>query len=126
MVACGMSKPALLPPGQRALDHFPRFGLSQYANRVPDVPDRWTVDIGGDVGPITIDALFKGYDAGLKALQDVLIRLVVANSPANGIQLSVLQTIYDIFPRTGALTGLGAAHRKRQRQRPGFFQHHSY
>ena len=51
-----MSKPALLPPGQRALDHFPRFGLSQYANRVPDVPDRWTVDIGGDVGPITIDA----------------------------------------------------------------------
>jgi DMSO/TMAO reductase YedYZ molybdopterin-dependent catalytic subunit len=27
-----------LPPGQRALDHFPRFGVPAYAHRIPGVP----------------------------------------------------------------------------------------
>src|SRR5258708_6536453 len=27
-----------LPPGQRAIDFFPRFGTATYANRLPDVP----------------------------------------------------------------------------------------
>jgi DMSO/TMAO reductase YedYZ molybdopterin-dependent catalytic subunit len=27
-----------LPPGQRAIDHFPRFGVPRYADRLPQVP----------------------------------------------------------------------------------------
>ena len=28
----------MLPPGQRAIDHFPRFGVLRYAHRLPDAP----------------------------------------------------------------------------------------
>jgi len=29
---------AKLPPGQRAIDHFPRFGVLAYAGRLPKMP----------------------------------------------------------------------------------------
>lgn len=38
-----------LPPGQRALNEFPRFGLFKYARRFPDDTDSINLDIGGDV-----------------------------------------------------------------------------
>lgn len=38
-----------LPPGQRALDEFPRFGLPAYVRKWPQVPARPTVSIDGDV-----------------------------------------------------------------------------
>lgn len=37
-----------LPPGQYASDIFPRFGLSQYANRFPDQIESINVTISGD------------------------------------------------------------------------------
>ncbi len=37
-----------LPAGQRAIDHFPRFGVPRYANRFPDIPARLELQI--DVG----------------------------------------------------------------------------
>ena len=38
-----------LPPGQHQIDHFPRFGLTQFANRFPRQVDTTTVNISGDV-----------------------------------------------------------------------------
>ena len=42
------SKPNL-PPGQKALEVFPRFGLPQYANRFPKVLNEIRISIGGDI-----------------------------------------------------------------------------
>lgn len=39
-----------LPPGQRELADFPRFGLSQFARRFPASPERATLQICGEVG----------------------------------------------------------------------------
>lgn len=38
-----------LPPGQYELDEFPRFGLSQFANRFPKETRRIQLRITGDV-----------------------------------------------------------------------------
>jgi len=38
-----------LPPGQRALEHFPGFGLNQFANRFPTDIDRINLRVGGCV-----------------------------------------------------------------------------
>lgn len=38
-----------LPPGQYNSSSFPRFGLSQYANRFPTVTDKVKLDIAGEV-----------------------------------------------------------------------------
>jgi len=38
-----------LPPGQKKSDHFPRFGLPQYANRFPKEVDIIRFSIGGDL-----------------------------------------------------------------------------
>jgi DMSO/TMAO reductase YedYZ molybdopterin-dependent catalytic subunit len=38
-----------LPPGQRARPDFPRFGLSQYAKRLPQIPAAWHLKITGDI-----------------------------------------------------------------------------
>lgn len=38
-----------LPPGQIERDTFPRFGLSQYANRFPSVTDKIRLHISGDL-----------------------------------------------------------------------------
>lgn len=38
-----------LPPGQKASDVFPRFGLPQYANRFPTAVDKINFSIGGDL-----------------------------------------------------------------------------
>ncbi len=38
-----------LPPGQFELDHFPRFGLSHFAERFPREPGQLQLRIGGDV-----------------------------------------------------------------------------
>jgi DMSO/TMAO reductase YedYZ molybdopterin-dependent catalytic subunit len=44
-----------LPPGQYALDHFPRFGLPQFANRFPEETRQVQLKIGGDVDrPLTV------------------------------------------------------------------------
>jgi DMSO/TMAO reductase YedYZ molybdopterin-dependent catalytic subunit len=43
-----------LPPGQRAISFFPRFGVPAYANRVPVVPEI-ELKIGGDLAePVTL------------------------------------------------------------------------
>ena len=39
----------ILPPGQKELDIFPRFGLPQYANRFPTEVDKIRFSIGGDL-----------------------------------------------------------------------------
>ncbi len=39
----------ILPPGQKASDIFPRFGLPQYANRFPTEVDKIRFSIGGDL-----------------------------------------------------------------------------
>lgn len=44
-----MSKQTKLPPGQYELDKFPRFGLSQFANRFPKKIDSIELKITGDV-----------------------------------------------------------------------------
>lgn len=44
-----MSETTDLPPGQRAIDHFPRFGLSQFAYRFPREPRRIALTVKGDV-----------------------------------------------------------------------------
>ncbi|HEV7667742.1 MAG TPA: molybdopterin-dependent oxidoreductase [Thermoanaerobaculia bacterium] len=44
-----MSEPTGLPPGQRAIEEFPRFGLSQFAHRFPREPRRIALTIQGDV-----------------------------------------------------------------------------
>jgi len=38
-----------LPPGQQAIDHFPRFGLPKYTNRFPTEIDNIVLNIGGDL-----------------------------------------------------------------------------
>lgn len=38
-----------LPPGQRAIEHFPRFGLTPFATRFPTELDAIRVQLGGDV-----------------------------------------------------------------------------
>ena len=38
-----------LPPGQRELTHFPRFGLSQFAHRFPSSPSSTCLQICGEV-----------------------------------------------------------------------------
>lgn len=55
-----MSNEAKLPPGQYELDQFPRFGLSQFANRFPKETRQVCLNITGDVGvSITVsDELF--------------------------------------------------------------------
>lgn len=52
-----MSDQTGLPPGQRAIDHFPRFGLNPYAERFPKEPDRIALTISGDG-----EALLTGRD----------------------------------------------------------------
>lgn len=44
-----MSNDTKLPPGQYELDEFPRFGLSQFANRFPKETRRIQLKIAGDV-----------------------------------------------------------------------------
>lgn len=45
-----------LPPGQRAREDFPRFGLPKYADRMPDDPIFRGLNIGGDaVDAVTLD-----------------------------------------------------------------------
>ncbi len=39
-----------LPPGQREIDALPRFGLTKFAQRFPNEPEKIAIDIGGDVG----------------------------------------------------------------------------
>lgn len=52
-----MSTP--LPPGQFALDEFPRFGLGKFAHRFPATPERIAFEIGGDVEqPLKIERQF--------------------------------------------------------------------
>ncbi len=38
-----------LPPGQKELNIFPRFGLPQYANRFPEKVDKIKFSVGGDL-----------------------------------------------------------------------------
>jgi len=44
-----------LPPGQREIDVFPRFGLTKFARRFPGETDEITIEVSGDVAqPIRI------------------------------------------------------------------------
>ena len=43
-----------LPPGQKASELFPRFGLPQYANRFPTELDNVSISVGGDVEEFVI------------------------------------------------------------------------
>ncbi len=43
-----MNQPTSLPPGQRAIDDFPRFGLNQFADRFPREPRRIALTVKGD------------------------------------------------------------------------------
>lgn len=52
-----------LPPGQHVIEEFPRFGLSQFANRFPEEPDKVALKLTGDV------------EAGLVVNADMLKRL---------------------------------------------------
>lgn len=47
-----------LPPGQKSSDIFPRFGLSQYADRFPHTTDKIIIQIGGDVEEFEIEEEF--------------------------------------------------------------------
>ena len=49
-----MSDKTGLPPGQRALGTFPRFGLSQFAHRFPREPRRIALTVKGDVEAETV------------------------------------------------------------------------
>ncbi|MFK8079831.1 MAG: molybdopterin-dependent oxidoreductase [Granulosicoccus sp.] len=44
-----MTNTYLLPPGQKAINHFPRFGLSQYAARFPTETDSISIQVSGCV-----------------------------------------------------------------------------
>ena len=44
-----MNSPAPLPPGQRAIDEFPRFGLLGFARRFPAQPQHSVLTIQGEV-----------------------------------------------------------------------------
>lgn len=51
-----MDKQTPLPPGQRLLDHFPRFGLWQYATRLHSVPNSLNLSLRyGSGEAITLD-----------------------------------------------------------------------
>ena len=56
-----MSNETKLPPGQYELDQFPRFGLSQFANRFPKETRQVSLELTGDVDEsITVsDELFN-------------------------------------------------------------------
>jgi hypothetical protein len=41
----------MLPPGQRVLDHFPRFGVPAYANRLPEMPAGFELQVQAKDGP---------------------------------------------------------------------------
>jgi DMSO/TMAO reductase YedYZ molybdopterin-dependent catalytic subunit len=43
-----------LPPGQKESNIFPRFGLPQYANRIPKEVDKIKISIGGDLDEFEI------------------------------------------------------------------------
>ncbi len=46
-----------LPPGQREIDHFPRFGLSKYANRFRTEFEPFKLVVSGEVqNQITVRA----------------------------------------------------------------------
>ncbi len=62
------SSPSPLPPGQRAIDGFPRFGLTQFAKRFPREASRIDLEIQGEVEEEIrlIDAL-----AGLPRVEQV-------------------------------------------------------
>lgn len=50
-----MSAGSQLPPGQRPIDDFPRFGLPNYASRWPTVPVEPAIEVTGEVTtPATI------------------------------------------------------------------------
>ncbi len=50
-----------LPPGQREREDFPRFGLTQFAERFPSVTDRIQLRVGGDVrSPLTLEHEWAG------------------------------------------------------------------
>jgi len=44
-----------LPPGQKAIDHFPRFGLPQYAKKFPTEINKIELEIKGDLEPFTLE-----------------------------------------------------------------------
>ncbi len=51
-----------LPPGQRAIDHFPRFGVPRYASRLPAVPARLALPLDvGDGAATTIGVEDLGH-----------------------------------------------------------------
>jgi DMSO/TMAO reductase YedYZ molybdopterin-dependent catalytic subunit len=44
-----------LPPGQRAIDHFPRFGVPAYAKRLPEMPAGFELQVKGkDESPCSV------------------------------------------------------------------------
>lgn len=52
-----------LPPGQRALAQFPRFGLSQFASRFPRQTDQRGLKIAGAVASeLTVENVFAGLE----------------------------------------------------------------
>ncbi len=63
-----MSTSTTLPRGQREIDHFPRFGLTKFANRFPHEVSRIIVDLGGDVE----EAVLRSSDlSNLKRMHQV-------------------------------------------------------
>lgn len=46
--------PNPLPPGQKFIDSFPRFGLPPFANRFPTQIENYQIKIDGDLTPFTI------------------------------------------------------------------------
>lgn len=52
-------KSAPIPPGQKTRESFPRFGLSQYANRFPHTTDSIRIKIGGDLDEFIIGEELK-------------------------------------------------------------------
>ncbi len=50
-----------MPPGQRDIGSFPRFGLNKFADRFPAKPDTIDLEISGEVeSPVRLDAGFGG------------------------------------------------------------------
>lgn len=50
-----------LPPGQREIEGFPRFGLTRFASRFPENPDVMKLDVGGEVeSPLDVTAALSG------------------------------------------------------------------
>lgn len=45
-----MSDETRLPPGQHEIEEFPRFGLPQFADRLPPEPDGVALELRGEVG----------------------------------------------------------------------------